>query len=103
MHLYHISDNIYSESLTSKVQYNRADKETKIAKAHQEELLVEIANKIKHCKSKGIKDYIIAGNFNQDMTKVRIVRFVKENELEEIHQAYNNIDNIDRDVTHRSS
>jgi len=102
VNLYQIPNNTHSGSLTSKVQYDRADKQIRTAKFYREELLIEIANEITHCKSKGIRDYIIVGYFNQDVTKERIVRFATENELDKIHQTYNYRDDINRDAINRS-
>ena len=71
--LYRIPDNMNRGCLTSKAQYDRAEKQTKSAKYYREEILLEITNEISNCKAKGIKDYIVAGDFNQDVTKERIV------------------------------
>ena len=47
-------------------------------KLHREEILVEISNEIFKWKSKGIGEYIITCNFNQNITKERIIKFVRE-------------------------
>jgi len=100
VNLYRIPDNTNKGMMTSKAQYDRAGKQTKSAKFYREAILLEIANEISNSKTKGINDYIVAGDFNQDVTKERIVRFANENELEEIHQEYNFRDDIYRDATH---
>ena len=88
--------------MTSKAQYNRIDRKTKTAKVDQEELLVKIMNEIQEEKSWGIHDYIIAGNFIQDVTKGRITRFMRENSLDEIYQEWNYRNVTKQDATHKN-
>ena len=52
-------------------------------------------------REKGISEYIIAGDMNQDVTKERIRRFMRETGVEEVHQECNPQLEIPRDATHK--
>jgi len=102
INLYRIPDNTKHGMMTSKAQYDRIDKKVKTAKVHREELLTEITDEITLWKSKGTQNFIVAGDFNQDVTKERICKFQRDNGIEEIHQEYHYRNDRVRDATHKS-
>ena len=89
INMYRIPDNTKTGNMTSKAQYDRIEGKSKTAKEYREEILEEITNEIQLQKERGVNNYIIAGDMNQDVTKERIRRFMRENGVEEVHQDCN--------------
>ena len=82
---YWIPDTTNAGIITSKAQYDKVDGTVKIAKEYREEIFNEMSKEINSHKEKGILNYTIAGDFNQNVTKERIRCFMRENSVQEIH------------------
>ena len=65
--MYRILDSISSGILTSKAQYNKALGKTNTTKYYRSEILKNIINEIMQGKEEGVKECIVAGDFNQDI------------------------------------
>jgi len=101
INMYRIPDNTHSGIMTSKAQYDRIEGKIRTAKEYREEILIEVSNEVQEQREKGISEYIIAGDMNQDVTKERIRRFMRETGVEEVHQECNPQFEIPRDATHK--
>ena len=98
--IYRIPESTAPGILKSRAQYDRCCGEVKTSRQYRDQLLDDIAEEIKIAKADDVNDFVIAGDFNQDIAGDQMQRFMRENGLFEVHHTVNNIDNDERDNTH---
>ena len=100
--VYRIPESTQLGILKSRVQYDRINGEVKTSKQYRDELLNELSQEIVSLREEGIKEIIIAGDINQDITNIQIQNFMRENGLYEIHQELTNEEDPTRDRTYKN-
>ena len=54
-------------------------------KYYRDKLIRDLSIKIAKDQLEGVQEYVIAGNFNQDITYENVQKFIRENRLFEAH------------------
>jgi len=103
MNIYRIPDSISPGILKSRAQYDRRNGEVRTSRQYRDELLEKLLLEVEKARNEGVKDIIIAGDFNQDIDGDQMRKFMRENGLFEVHEMVNETDNYLKDRTQENS
>ena len=100
MTVYRIPESTQPGIMKSRAQYDRSTGSVKMSRQYRQDILESISKEIKTSKNENINDFLIAGDFNQDVNSNQMQKFIRENGLEDVHKYSNHYDNQPNDNTH---
>jgi len=103
INIYRIPDSTSPGILKSRAQYDRRNGEVRMSRQYRDELLEKLSLEVEKARNEGVKDIIIAGDFNQDIDGDQMRKFMRENGLFEVHEMVNETDNYLKDRTQENS
>ena len=100
--MYRIPESTEPGILKSQAQYDRCTRKVQISRQYRNELLESLSKELKTSKQEGVLDFLVVGDFNQDIEGEKMKIFMRENGLFDIHSTMNPNNDRDRDNTYKT-